>query len=82
MTTPKLSAQDYNALIDDWNRRVRRGVIEPCVNHEWARIPQDAEDDPHMICIHCLRNYRPQRGAGMTDPRRGGPPNGFGSGPI
>lgn len=69
MTTPKLSVEEYSAVVSDHNRRVRRGMVEPCPNHSWARVPQDTDAEPLLICVYCLRSYRPD--VRMSQPPRG-----------
>lgn len=59
MTIRRLNDREYTALVTDWNRRVRRGMVEPCGGHDWARLPHDTDADPHMVCVHCMRPYRP-----------------------
>lgn len=59
MMTPKLTTDEYSDIVEDWNRRVKRGVIEPCIDHRWARLPDDTDADPRMVCIYCLRVYQP-----------------------
>lgn len=75
MVTPKLTPDEYSAVVTDWNRRVRRGMVEPCPRHQWARIPSDTDDCPQMICVHCMRPYRVDEDRHVRpDPRMARPP--------
>lgn len=79
MMVPKLSVDEYSEIVTDHNRRIRRGTIEPCISHRWARLPQDTDADPHMICVYCLRPYRPDvRQARPGDGRHASPIRGRG----
>lgn len=59
---PKLTPDEYSDIVTDHNRRVRRGMVERCVSHRWARLPSDSDADPQMICVYCLRTWRPEIG--------------------
>ncbi len=76
MITPKLSNDEYSSIVNEHNRRVRRGKIEPCLGHEWARFPHDTDSEPALVCIHCLRTYSP-----VVDVREQRPAMGFGAYP-
>lgn len=80
MSVPRLTDSEYNDVVEDWNRRVKRGGVEPCVEHLWARVPTDSDDAPRMICVYCTRTYQPdvRRMDGPLTGRGAMPPRGQG----